>query len=62
MKHLIFLLLLLSQTVSSGQNRKEIVRYQLKSKTEHKADYKDGNGKFQLDEVTIYNKRENVIK
>jgi antitoxin component YwqK of YwqJK toxin-antitoxin module len=63
MKYQIFLLtILLCQTLLSAQSKKEIIKYRLKSKIEHKADYKDGNGKMLLDEVHVYDERGNVIK
>lgn len=62
MKHLILLSLLIMHFFALGQSKKEIIKYQLKSKTEHKADYKDGNGKMLLDEVHVYDKRGNVIQ
>lgn len=62
MKYLVFLLLLSSQTIIYSQSKKKIVKYQLKSKTEKVADYEDGNGKFLLDEVHVYDKRGNTIQ
>lgn len=62
MKHLVCLLLILSHFAVFGQGKKEIVKYQIKTKTEHKADYKDGNGKLLLDEHYIYDNKGNTIQ
>jgi len=62
MKHFISLFIILSHIVVFGQGKKEIVKYQIKTKTEHKADYKDGNGKLLLDEYYIYDNKGNTIQ
>jgi len=62
MKYILCILIISSHIIIWGQGKKDIVKYQLKSKTEHKADFKDGNGKMLLDEVHVYDQRGNVIQ
>lgn len=62
MKNLLLVILIFFPLTLWGQGKKEVVKYQIKSKTELKADYKNGNGKLLPDEKYLYDKNGNVVQ
>jgi len=61
MKKLIILTLFLWGISASAQNKSEIIRYQIKSKTEYSTNYEEGQKEAVMDEKYTYDNRGNIL-